>query len=175
MVVSEFKQNRQLSDHSTFPVTQSAAGWTQRRNTTSVRQASLLSHQWHETHHPSPPNPLSRFFFNRKPKVDENAEPGDGLMNMLKKIYSEGDDEMKRTINKAWTESQDKKSKGEDMMDFWAASPSSQSCWGLQRKGHWWMMDIVIGWNSSLLDANILSYISQDIKKKPFWHWHPKN
>lgn len=39
-------------------------------------------------------------------------------MNMLKKLYSEGDDEMKRTLNKAWTESQEKKMQGGDMMDF---------------------------------------------------------
>lgn len=53
-----------------------------------------------------------------KPNIDENADPSDSLMNMLKKIYSEGDDEMKRTINKAWSESQEKKLRGEDMMDF---------------------------------------------------------
>lgn len=56
-----------------------------------------------------------------KPKVDDNADPSDGLMTMLKKIYDEGDDEMKRTINKAWSESQEKKMKGGgggDMMDF---------------------------------------------------------
>ncbi|XP_026989044.1 calcyclin-binding protein [Tachysurus fulvidraco] len=52
-----------------------------------------------------------------KPNYDENADPGEGLMNMLKKIYSEGDDEMKRTINKAWAESQDKKTKGNEF-DF---------------------------------------------------------
>ncbi|XP_068613854.1 calcyclin-binding protein [Brachionichthys hirsutus] len=53
-----------------------------------------------------------------KPNVDESADPGDGLMNMLKKIYSEGDDEIKRTINKAWSESQEKKTRGEGTMDF---------------------------------------------------------
>ncbi|KAM4728948.1 calcyclin-binding protein isoform 2-T2 [Anableps anableps] len=53
-----------------------------------------------------------------KPSMDENADPSDGLMSMLKKIYEDGDDEMKRTINKAWTESQDKKKRGEDLMDF---------------------------------------------------------
>ncbi|XP_029310198.1 calcyclin-binding protein [Cottoperca gobio] len=60
-----------------------------------------------------------------KPEVDANADPSDGLMTMLKKIYSDGDDEMKRTINKAWSESQEKKIRGgegggagEDMMDF---------------------------------------------------------
>ncbi|XP_008332208.1 calcyclin-binding protein [Cynoglossus semilaevis] len=51
-----------------------------------------------------------------KPSVDDKADPSDGLMSMLKKIYDEGDDEMKRTINKAWSESQEKKSKGEEMM-----------------------------------------------------------
>ncbi|XP_041752933.1 calcyclin-binding protein [Coregonus clupeaformis] len=53
-----------------------------------------------------------------KPSVnpDENADPSDGLMSMLKKMYSEGDDEMKRTINKAWSESQDKKAKGDGDM-----------------------------------------------------------
>ncbi|CAK6969449.1 calcyclin-binding protein [Scomber scombrus] len=53
-----------------------------------------------------------------KPAVEENADPSDGLMRMLKKIYSEGDDEMKRTINKAWSESQEKKVRGGDMMDL---------------------------------------------------------
>ncbi|CAG07650.1 unnamed protein product, partial [Tetraodon nigroviridis] len=43
-----------------------------------------------------------------KPDVDDSADPSEGLMNLLKKIYTEGDDEMKRTLNKAWTESQDK-------------------------------------------------------------------
>ncbi|KAF7706071.1 calcyclin-binding protein [Silurus meridionalis] len=52
-----------------------------------------------------------------KPSYDEIGDPGEGLMNMLKKIYSEGDDEMKRTINKAWAESQEKKAKG-DQFDF---------------------------------------------------------
>uniref|UniRef100_A0A8B9H7M0 Calcyclin-binding protein n=1 Tax=Astyanax mexicanus TaxID=7994 RepID=A0A8B9H7M0_ASTMX len=56
-------------------------------------------------------------FVLSKSSYDENADPGEGLMNMLKKIYSEGDDEMKRTINKAWSESQEKKSRGDDF-DF---------------------------------------------------------
>ncbi|KAM9719495.1 calcyclin-binding protein [Menidia menidia] len=53
-----------------------------------------------------------------KPNVDGTADPSDGLMTMLKKIYEDGDDEMKRTINKAWSESQEKKIKGEGMMDL---------------------------------------------------------
>ena len=31
----------------------------------------------------------------------------------MKKMYDEGDDDMKRTIAKAWTESQDKKAAGD--------------------------------------------------------------
>ncbi|XP_051556069.1 calcyclin-binding protein-like isoform X2 [Myxocyprinus asiaticus] len=49
-----------------------------------------------------------------KPNMNDNADPSEGLMSMLQKIYSEGDDEMKRTINKAWCESQEKKAKGDD-------------------------------------------------------------
>lgn len=52
-----------------------------------------------------------------KPSVNEKTDPSEGLMSVLKKIYTDGDDEMKRTINKAWVESQDKKAKGDDL-DF---------------------------------------------------------
>jgi len=44
-----------------------------------------------------------------EPKVDDKADPSASLMNMMKKMYDEGDDEMKRTIAKAWTEGQEKK------------------------------------------------------------------
>jgi calcyclin binding protein len=47
------------------------------------------------------------------PKLDENADPQEGLMSLMKKMYEEGDDEMKRTISKAFTESRDKSLKGE--------------------------------------------------------------
>lgn len=41
-------------------------------------------------------------------KFDENKDPGDGIMDLMRKMYDEGDDEMKRTIAKAWTESREK-------------------------------------------------------------------
>merc|ERR1711872_880045 len=44
-----------------------------------------------------------------EPKFDDKADPSAGLMNMMKKMYEDGDDEMKRTIAKAWTEGQEKK------------------------------------------------------------------
>jgi len=46
------------------------------------------------------------------PKVGENEDPSAGLMKMMKKMYDEGDDEMKRTIAKAWTEGQEKRGSG---------------------------------------------------------------
>lgn len=49
------------------------------------------------------------------PKLDENTDPQEGLMSLMKKMYEEGDDEMKRTISKAFTESREKQMKGVDM------------------------------------------------------------
>uniref|UniRef100_A0A3Q2LIS9 Calcyclin binding protein n=1 Tax=Equus caballus TaxID=9796 RepID=A0A3Q2LIS9_HORSE len=48
-----------------------------------------------------------------KPSYDTETDPSEGLMNVLKKIYEDGDDDMKRTINKAWVESREKQAKGE--------------------------------------------------------------
>lgn len=44
----------------------------------------------------------------KKPNYDKDKDPSEGLMDMMKKLYEEGDDEMKRTIAKAWTESREK-------------------------------------------------------------------
>ena len=46
-----------------------------------------------------------------KKEEDEEAkdsEPGDSLMKMMKNLYEEGDDDMKRTIAEAWSKSKDK-------------------------------------------------------------------
>jgi len=45
---------------------------------------------------------------NEVPKTEDDGDPSKGLMNMMKKMYDDGDDDMKRTIAKAWTESQNK-------------------------------------------------------------------
>jgi calcyclin binding protein len=47
---------------------------------------------------------LHDFAFLRK--LNESADPQDGLMSLLKDMYSDGDDEMKRTIAQAWSKSQ---------------------------------------------------------------------
>ena len=49
----------------------------------------------------------------KAPKFDtpeKDADPSASLMTMMKQMYQDGDDEMKRTIAKAWTESRDKSS-----------------------------------------------------------------
>ena len=49
----------------------------------------------------------------KAPKFDKQEDPSASLMTMMKQMYEEGDDEMKRTIAKAWTEARDKKSPDE--------------------------------------------------------------
>jgi calcyclin binding protein len=44
----------------------------------------------------------------KPPSVDERADPSASLMQMMKQMYDDGDDDMKRTIAKAWSESRDK-------------------------------------------------------------------
>lgn len=39
------------------------------------------------------------------PKMSDDTDPNTGLMDLMKQMYEDGDDEMKRTIAKAWTES----------------------------------------------------------------------
>ncbi|ELP89446.1 calcyclin-binding protein, putative [Entamoeba invadens IP1] len=51
----------------------------------------------------------------KAPKTDDK-DPQAGLMNMMKDMYEKGDDDMKRTIAKAWTEAQDKKNSGAPML-----------------------------------------------------------
>lgn len=58
------------------------------------------------------------FAFYRTPKIDKDENPQAGIMKMMKQMYDDGDDEMKRTIAKAWTESRDKQATGENPLDF---------------------------------------------------------
>ncbi|GLU22667.1 hypothetical protein SLE2022_387260 [Rubroshorea leprosula] len=39
-----------------------------------------------------------------KPSLDKERDPMAGIMDLMKNMYEEGDDEMKRTIAKAWTD-----------------------------------------------------------------------
>ncbi|XAR59346.1 hypothetical protein NMG60_11015150 [Bertholletia excelsa] len=39
-----------------------------------------------------------------KPNMDKDRDPMSGIMDLMKNMYEEGDDDMKRTIAKAWTD-----------------------------------------------------------------------
>ncbi|KAK9718222.1 CS domain [Popillia japonica] len=42
------------------------------------------------------------------PESEKSDDPSEGLLNIMKNMYQQGDDELKRTITKAWTESMSK-------------------------------------------------------------------
>ena len=52
-------------------------------------------------------------FAFRSPSLDKDEDPSSSIMKMMKQMYDDGDDEMKRTIAKAWTESREKQASGE--------------------------------------------------------------
>jgi calcyclin binding protein len=49
-------------------------------------------------------------------KKEDFSDPNASIMNMMKKMYEEGDDTMKKTIAEAWTKSKD--NKGKDAFKF---------------------------------------------------------
>lgn len=48
----------------------------------------------------------------------DSGDPSSGIMNLMKKMYDEGDDDMKRMIKKTWYESQQKQKSGGDVPAF---------------------------------------------------------
>lgn len=54
----------------------------------------------------------------KPPSLDKEADPMAGLMGLMKNMYEEGDDEMKKTIAKAWTDARSgKPGMGSSSMD----------------------------------------------------------
>ncbi|XP_034235203.1 calcyclin-binding protein [Thrips palmi] len=49
------------------------------------------------------------------PKYEPSDDPSSSIMGLLKQMYDDGDDEMKRTIAKAWASNQDQKSTVNEM------------------------------------------------------------
>ncbi|XP_072993853.1 uncharacterized protein [Typha latifolia] len=47
-----------------------------------------------------------------KPSMDKDKDPMAGIMNLMKNMYDEGDNDMKRTIAKAWTDARSGKAAG---------------------------------------------------------------
>ena len=52
---------------------------------------------------------FNSILFNFRPDIDDTKDPSESLMGLLKQMYDDGDDEMKRTLSKAWYESREKK------------------------------------------------------------------
>ena len=70
------------------------------------------------------------------PKMDKDADPSSGMMNLMKQMYESGDDEMKRTIAKSMYESQQKQQSGEtggmpDMGGMGAGMPGMPGMGGM--------------------------------------------
>lgn len=82
----------------------SASKYSQKNNTVIITLKKKSSDHWDQLYYKDKP-----FKAEKKPEVPE--DPQAGLMNMMKKLYEEGDDDMKRTIAQAWTKSQDEKGK----------------------------------------------------------------
>ncbi|XP_074604732.1 calcyclin-binding protein [Brevipalpus obovatus] len=55
---------------------------------------------------------------NEKDDFLGDGDPGSALINLMKKMYNEGDDDMKRTIAKSWHEAQTKKGSDISMPDL---------------------------------------------------------
>jgi len=49
-------------------------------------------------------------------KAADNSDPSASIMNLMRDLYNDGDDEMKKTIAKAWTEGQQRRTSGEDTL-----------------------------------------------------------
>ena len=54
----------------------------------------------------------------KTPKYEPSDDPSSSIMGLLKQMYDDGDDDMKRTIAKAWASNQDKKPTLDDMPSF---------------------------------------------------------
>ncbi len=56
----------------------------------------------------TPLSTITLVIFCCRPAFNEKEDPNAGLMKMMQNMYDDGDDDMKRTIAKAWTENRDK-------------------------------------------------------------------
>ncbi|XP_039014972.1 DExH-box ATP-dependent RNA helicase DExH8-like [Hibiscus syriacus] len=52
-----------------------------------------------------------------KPNLDKELDPMAGIMDLMKNMYEEGDEDMKRTIAKAWTDARSGKT-GDSLKGF---------------------------------------------------------
>ncbi|KAI7999439.1 Calcyclin-binding protein [Camellia lanceoleosa] len=53
-----------------------------------------------------------------KPNLDKERDPMAGIMDLMKNMYEEGDDEMKKTIAKAWTDARSGKAAADPLKGY---------------------------------------------------------
>ena len=58
-------------------------------------------------------NPLRDAAAEKQKKADTKKDPSAGIMDMMRDMYEDGDEDMKAMLNKAWAESNDKKEPGQ--------------------------------------------------------------
>ncbi|XP_026192641.1 calcyclin-binding protein [Cyclospora cayetanensis] len=87
------------------PIDVKKSNFSIKRNTATLRLAKLRPGEHWES--------IAKIAHqNVIPKPDLSSDPSQSIMSMMKSLYDQGDSEMKRTIAKAWTESQERKVKG---------------------------------------------------------------
>lgn len=80
------------------------------RNVVVMMKKEKLKENWEDVLHKQQSKPSMKSGLD-----DKSDDPQAAIMDMMKKMYDEGDDEMKRTINKAWNESMSKAGTGEGL------------------------------------------------------------
>lgn len=74
---------------------------TKKSNGFSLTVTKKDSMHWDQIPYKQPPF--------KKSKVEEKVDPSAGLMEMMKEMYQSGDEDLKRTIEEAWTKSRQEK------------------------------------------------------------------
>jgi calcyclin binding protein len=86
-------------------IDQSKSNFVVKQNYIIVNLAKQDKMPWKDLHYNKAQDTIA--------KPDKNEDPQQGLANMMKKMYEEGDDNMKRTIAEAWTKARENPKKGE--------------------------------------------------------------
>ncbi|XP_044262180.1 calcyclin-binding protein [Tribolium madens] len=82
-----------------------ASNWKVKSDMVVINAAKVKSDHWsHVTELEKKVDDAQKAKF----KTGDNVDPNEGILSLMKNMYETGDDEMKRTIAKAWTESQTK-------------------------------------------------------------------
>lgn len=105
--------NLKLVVSPTKPIKPEESKYKVRRETLTVILAKKKEETWMKLKDTSAPVTKEDKKKKEEEEIDAKENPNAALMSMMKKMYDEGDDEMKRTISKAMWEAQHKKPEDE--------------------------------------------------------------